>query len=217
MLEKLFHQPKAIIFDMDGLMLDTEPIYRMAWQTAVAEVGYTISDELYLTFVGRKDDDCEVVLQQMWGDAFPKAHCRQRIVELWKQHVRLEGIPKKPGLTELLAFLDEQCIPKAVATSTEREQALQSLGELVDCFAAIATGDEVAQGKPAPDIFLLASRRLQIQPTDCLVLEDSEAGIQAAQAAGMAAILIPDLKQPQNSTTPICASLHEVQALLQAS
>jgi HAD superfamily hydrolase (TIGR01509 family) len=213
-MERVIVQLKAVIFDMDGLMLDTEPIYRMACQTAVAELGYTISDELYLTFIGRKDTECEAILRQMWGDAFPIAQCRERVAQLWQHHVQTQGIAFKPGLFELLSLLEEQYILKAVATSTERQQALHCLGTLADRFAAIVTGDEVQRGKPAPDIFLLAAERLQVAPEDCLVLEDSETGIAAAHAANMIAIMVPDLKQPQSPTFHVCPSLLDVRELL---
>jgi HAD superfamily hydrolase (TIGR01509 family) len=166
----------------------------MAWQTAIVELGYTISDELYLTFIGRKDTECEAILQQLWGDAFPITQCRQRIAQLWQHHVQTQGIARKPGLSELLTYLEEKSIVKAVATSTERQQALHRLDDLANRFAASVTRDEVLQCKPAPDIFLLAADRLQVAPENGLVLEDSEAGIAAAQAAGMTAIMVPDLE-----------------------
>lgn len=195
-------------------MLDTESISRMACQTAIAELGYTISDELYLTFIGRKDTECEAILQQMWGDAFPIAQCRERIAQLWQHHVQTQGIARKPGLSELLTYLEEKSILKAIATSTERQQALHRLEDLANRFAVIVTGDEVQQGKPAPDIFLLAAERLLVAPEDCLVLEDSEAGIAAAQAANMTAIMVPDLKQPRSPTFRVCSSLLDVRELL---
>jgi HAD superfamily hydrolase (TIGR01509 family) len=212
---KVINQLKAVIFDMDGLMLDTESISRTVLQTAIAELGYSISEELYLTFVGRKDTECEAILQQMWGDTFPVAQCRELAAQLWQHHVQTQGIARKPGLSELLTYLEEKSILKAIATSTERQQALYRLDGLENRFAVIVTGDEVQQGKPAPDIFLLAAERLQVTPEDCLVLEDSEAGVAAAHAANMTAIMVPDLKQPRSPTYQICSSLHDVRELLQ--
>jgi len=105
---------------------------------------------------------------------------------------------KKPGLDDLLAFLDSRGIPKAVATSTERRQAADQLGglDLLNRFNVLATGDEVLHGKPSPDLFLLAAHRLGIEPSRCLVLEDYEAGIVAAYRAGMKVYVVPDLKPP---------------------
>lgn len=112
------------------------------------------------------------------------------------------AVPKKPGLDELLALLDSRHIPKAVATSTRRKIAVTQLAAngLLDRFDAIATGDEVANGKPAPDLFLLAAQRLGADPAACLVLEDAEPGVIAAHRAGMQVYMVPDL-QPVSSTT----------------
>jgi HAD superfamily hydrolase (TIGR01509 family) len=205
---------QAAIFDMDGLVLDTEPIYRTAWQQTATEMGFHLSDTLYLDFIGRKEEDCVTILAQMWGEGFSPVQFRTRAEAVWQQLVGTFGILTKPGLYELLAELERQSIPKAIATSTERDKALQSLGKLAGKFEAIATGDEVRQGKPAPDIFLLAAQRLQVAPELCLVLEDAEAGIQAARAASMSAIMIPDLLHPSDHTIPLCPSLHAVKDLL---
>jgi len=183
---------------MDGLMLDTEPIYKIAWQRAAVECGYTISEERYFDLIGRSRVDGENVLVGEFGPDFSvtafRAACRKCEAAAFA-----EGLPaRKPGLDDLLAFLDSRGMPKAVATSTERRQAAAQLGGLglLGRFNAIATGDEVVNGKPAPDLFLLAAHRLGIEPSQCLVLEDSEAGIMAAHSAGMQAWVVPDLKPP---------------------
>lgn len=110
-----------------------------------------------------------------------------------------ERLPaKKPGLDDLLALLDSRGVPKAVATATESRLAVAQLGglDLLDRFSALATADEVVDGKPAPDLFLLAAQRLGVEPSGCLVLEDSEAGIVGAHRAGMRVYAVPDLKPP---------------------
>jgi HAD superfamily hydrolase (TIGR01509 family) len=187
-----------VIFDMDGLMLDTEPIYKVAWQRAAIECGHPISEELYFDLIGRTRVAGENILRGAFGSEFSldafRAACQRCEAAAFA-----EGLPaKKPGLDDLLAFLDSRGMPKAVATSTERPQAAAQLGGLGlwDRFNVIATGDEVLNGKPAPDLFLLAARRLGIEPAQCLVLEDSEAGIVAAHRAGMQVWAVPDLKPP---------------------
>lgn len=210
--------PQAVIFDMDGLMLDSETVCRAVWQRAIAEQGFALSDAMYLDFVGRRTADCEGMMEARFGPGFARPTFQARAADLWHAHVRAHGLAHKPGLHELLATLERLGIPKAVATSTVRAEALVSLGALFGRFAALAAGDEVRNGKPAPDIFLLAAERVGADPARCLALEDSEAGTIAATAAGMAAIIVPDLKQPSPAVAAralaVLPSLHEVTALL---
>jgi beta-phosphoglucomutase-like phosphatase (HAD superfamily) len=191
----------AVIFDMDGLMLDTEPLYKVAWQAAAAELGHPIDDVSYARLVGRPTEDCERELVGQFGPDFPLNKFRVRWPALWQAEVAIHGIPQKPGLLEFLAFLGGQGLPVAVATSSEADYAAFSLRHagLEGRFSAVVTGDEVARGKPAPDIYLEAARRLRVSPDACVALEDSEAGIVAANRAGMRALLIPDWTRPSEA------------------
>jgi HAD superfamily hydrolase (TIGR01509 family) len=207
----------AVIFDMDGLMLDSERIYRAAWQRAAADLGYPMSDALYELSIGRTIADGQALVAEALGPGFPLSAFQRRWTGYWRE-LQAAGIPPKPGLPELLRALDAARIRRAVATSTLREEALRTLGNLAAGFHALVTGEEAPLGKPAPDIFLLAARRLGIAPARCLVLEDSEPGVRAAHAAGSAVILVPDLKLPSPEVAALAwqvlSSLHEVRALL---
>lgn len=210
----------AVVLDMDGLMLDTEPIYRAAWQQAARELGYELDDRAYLNLVGRRNEDSERALVRHFGARFPLAQFRSRWPELWHSHINDAGIPVKKGLLELLTFVEGHHLPIAVATSSDRaytETTLRHAG-LLERFGVIVTGEQVALGKPAPDIYLEAARRLGVDPTQSVALEDSDAGILAASRAGMLSLLIPDLKQPsaQAATAAfrVLASLDDARQLL---
>jgi HAD superfamily hydrolase (TIGR01509 family) len=212
------HEIWAVLFDLDGLMLDSEPVYRAAWQEAARDLGYGISDELYLGLLGRTNEDGEAILVETFGAGFPVVRFRERWARLWRDRIRRNGVTTKPGLTELLGFLDARGIPKVVATSSAREDALLGLGALAGRFDAIVSGEEVRAGKPFPDIFLEAAARVRVPPTRCLVLEDSEAGVTAAYAAGTTVIMVPDLTLPSAEAAAcvyrVCTSLLEVRDLL---
>jgi len=147
-------------------------------------------------------------------NALPLDEFRRRWRHDWDSRLALAPLERKPGAIELLDHLDSLAIPKALATSSPRSLAMSCLGDLATRFAALAFGDEVEHSKPSPDLFLLAAQRLGVTPSDCLVLEDSEAGVRAARAAGMDVIMVPDLIEPSEEIAKmalrVCASLNEV-------
>ena len=203
---------QGVIFDMDGLMLDTEPIYWESMQQAASELGCIFDDEMRAAFIGRSIPAWRAALMQTFGADYPQFRNRRR--QLWEQRIQDVGVARKAGLDELLHQLEEDGLLKAIATSSSRPDAMLCLGGLADRFDAIVTGDEVKRGKPAPDIFLLAAQRLALSPEQCLVLEDSEAGARAALAANMTVILVPDLTHPSGELSAqvhrVCFSLHDV-------
>ena len=190
----------AVIFDMDGLMFDTERLARDAWRCAMAEHGYALDDELYLTVVGRTVEGACSVFVDAFGPDLPISDIEAAKARYLRDMLE-PSPPLKPGLLTLLDGLEALRLPLAVASATalaEVERRLASVG-LLGRFAAIVGGDEVARGKPAPDLFLLAAERLGAHPEDCVVFEDSEAGVHAAAAAGMAVVVVPDLVEPSPS------------------
>jgi len=188
----------AVIFDMDGLMLDTESIYKLSWQKAAEDCGYVLDDPFYLTLIGQPNEACEAVLLERFGLDFPLADFRGRWSSIWRTEVESSGIPTKVGLLDLLSFLRKEQVPVAIATSSDRDYADLSLraAGLASMFEHIVTADQVARGKPAPDIYLESARRLGVDPSRCIALEDSDAGVLAASAAGMTTVMVPDLKPP---------------------
>ncbi len=205
--------PEAVVFDMDGLMLDTERLDREIWRTVADEHGYVLEDYMHDELIGRRADEAEAHWRRHFGEQFPFHAARAAAEAHWRRHLDA-GLPRKPGLIELLDLLDELGIARAVCTSTSRAKALRSLGELAAGFATMAFGDEVVRAKPAPDLYLLAARRLGRAPGACLALEDSPPGFAAAEAAGMTAVLIPDLVRPAEAPRYECAHLGEVTAWL---
>jgi HAD superfamily hydrolase (TIGR01509 family) len=212
----------AIVLDMDGTMLDTEPLYQAAWQRAAADLGCELDDAFYLTLVGRSTADGEDEIARRFGGSFPLAEFRMRWPDLWRTRVEAEGIPTKPGLLELLTWVEERRLPVGVATSSDRDYAAFSLRRagLGGRFATVVTGDEVDHGKPAPDIYLEAARRLGVDPSHAFAVEDSDAGTLAANRAGMSVLLIPDLKPPSAEATAaacrVLGSLFEARAFMAA-
>lgn len=213
-------RPEAIVFDMDGLSLDTEPLYKAAWEQALAELGHTLDDAAYLRFVGRSTEDCENDLAEQLGTDFPIQTFRTRWPDLWRACANQQGIARKAGLTELLAFAQDEGLPIAIATASDAAYTKFSLdlSGLGETFSVVVTGDQVARAKPAPDIYLEAARRLGVDPACCVALEDSEAGILAASRAGMLSLLIPDLKRPSREAAgaafQVLRSLHEARELV---
>ena len=183
-------------------MIDTERLALKAWQLAGIDFGFPISEDIFITMVGRNRWDSDRTLVEIFGSDFPVDAVRKRYrvyVDGWIDEGRLAV---KSGLVELLRFLERISMPKAVATSTEYERAVHklSLTDLLDHFPIVIAGDQVQKGKPAPDIFLAAAMQLAVRPENCLVLEDSDAGIQAAYDAGMTPVMIPDMKPPSENS-----------------
>jgi pseudouridine 5'-phosphatase len=190
----------AVLFDMDGMMVDTEPLARQSWERVAAAYGATLSDELFSRMLGRRT----VESARMVLDEIQLPLTLDQLVER-KTNEYLDsldgGVPAMPGLFALLDQLDARHIRWAVATSTPRPVAEIVLGRLGvgRRYHALAGGDEVARGKPAPDIFRLAAERLGVSPEACLALEDTATGCVAAAAAGTRVVAVPtDLTQGED-------------------
>ncbi len=206
----------AVIFDLDGLTVDSEPVYRRAWQRAAASLGLAFSDAIYeQAFVGRSNADCDREVAKLYP-ACDLSALRAARDHYWYDIMTAEGIQLRPGVLPLLAWLKTAQIPVAIATASCRAEAELSLkaAGVWQCFDRIFTADDVDQTKPASDVYLKAVASFQAQPADCIALEDSVNGATAALAAGLRTIVIPDLQQP---TATIAARAYAVLPSLTAA
>lgn len=191
---------QLVIFDMDGLLFDTERIYFRAFQRAAKELGYDFPFETYLKVVGVTDEKGKEILSSIYGEGAKILKAFHRYPPLVDQIVEEEGIPIKPGVHQLLDTLDEMGIKKCIASSSPPEVIERNIKKtgLDDRFDFLISGTEVKHGKPSPDIFLEAMKRANVKNEKALVLEDSYHGLQAAVRAGIRCIIIPDLLEPSN-------------------
>lgn len=202
---------RGAIFDMDGLMVDTEKLYLRYWKEAAAEFGYDMQNEHVYAIRSLARKYSIPKLKSFFGEDFPTEDVRKRRTELINAHIEKYGIDVKKGLFELLDYLKEHGVKLAVATATPRERALYCLRKIGarDYFDAVICGDMIESGKPDPDIYLTAARELGLPPEQCAALEDSPNGIRAAHSAGCQAIMIPDMTPPDEETAPLLSAVYD--------
>lgn len=217
----MFDSIQALIFDLDGLLIDSELSYRRAWQQAVREMGYELENVFFERLVGLDANTVEQVLLQSLPEHFDLNTFRQLSAECWHSQVHAFGIPVMPGVHEVLFQLQRLGWLSAVATNSHRSQALKLLeiAGLGNEFKQVFTRDQVEKPKPAADIYLLAAESLCLAPRQCLVLEDSFTGVQAAIAAGMKCCWIPVTSADSSCSgyddCLVLNSLHDVALRLQ--
>lgn len=189
---------QAAIFDMDGLLLDTERVCLQAFEKACSTLSLPFLKTVYLGIIGQNAKGIEQTLQSGYGKGLDYHALRQVWMEYYHGVIEHQAIPIKEGVIELLEWLTSQHIPMTVATSSAQKTASikLKLSGLDQYFKQITTGCEVSQGKPHPEIFLLAAKRLNIVPQYCLGFEDSNNGVRAGVAANLQMFQIPDLVTP---------------------
>lgn len=189
---------QGVVFDVDGVLFDSERLMHQVWQEISTEIGWPNVWKDYLEYVGIGRDTIFQKMESLYGLEFPKEDfltaCSQRLQERMER----DGVPLKPGVVELLEFLSSHNIPVALATSTAAVRTLRrlELTGLSRYFRAIITGDQVKRGKPAPDIYLMACEALGTAPAHTLAVEDSRNGILSASSAGMPVVMVPDMIPP---------------------
>jgi len=210
---------KGVIFDMDGLLIDTETMYLKAWPPVGEMMGLPITEALAFATVGHGAKETEEVFQAELGEAFTIERARPLIGQWIIDYVAQNGLDVKPGVRKLAELLRRRGMPMAIGSSNTgvNVRAFLEEAKLLPYFDAVVTADLVERAKPAPDIFLKAAKNLGLAPEQCLVFEDSPTGVEAAHAAGCVTVMVPDLVQPCDVTKERCfqiiSSLEEAPSL----
>lgn len=186
---------KCLIFDMDGLMFDSEVIAEKAYKKAAKEFGYEISNDIYYQLLGRSRTDAYIIMKEIMGAEYPATEINKLAHEFKDAHIQEHGLPTKKGLMELLTYVKQKGILMAVASSSDKSviEWYLTLAGIDSYFDYIISGDQVAHSKPNPEIFLNVCHHLKVKPEESLVLEDSKSGIMAAVNGNIPVICIPDI------------------------
>jgi len=210
---------KAVLFDMDGLIFDTEGLYKKSWQHAAREQGLELSDAFYQNFIGVQDAQCESLLEMQFAEKLNMDRFRQ-VRDMMLSAEREKGIAYKIGFDTLFVELKERGFKCALVTSSSLPLVQHHFAgfDYLSLFDAIITSENVKNGKPSPDCYRMACEQLNILPADCLALEDSNNGMRSALGAGCYAVMIPDLLQPDSDVaqraTAVVSNLTEVRRFL---
>lgn len=211
---------KAVIFDMDGVLFDTERLCMESWCVLAKEQGIPDMEIVFPKCIGRNAADTEVIVSEYYGEGFDYESFRKQASEWFWQYIKDNGLPIKTGVREILTYLKQAGYAVGLASSTRYSSVVNHLEEagIKDYFSVIVTGDMVEHSKPQPDIYLLACERLGVEPKEAYAVEDSYNGIRAAHGAGMKPVMVPDLLEPDEEMNGlsflICKDLLEVLAYL---
>lgn len=213
---------KAIIFDMDGLMIDSERVTFECYQERLKDMNLTMDEKFYKTLLGKPIKGIYQRFYDVYGNDFPIENVIQDVHQLMAERFETEGVPVKKGLVELLHYLKDNNYKTIVATSSNRDRVDKILAQakITEFFDDSICGDEVTKGKPNPEVFLKSCQKLGVNVDEAIVLEDSEAGIQASYDANIKVICIPDMKYPEKQyeekTFKILKDLTEVTVYLKS-
>lgn len=212
---------KAVVFDMDGVLFDTEILCMKSWMAIAERHGLPDMAEIFPQCIGLNANDSRRIVLNAYGADFDYPAFREETARWFREYIETNGLPVKQGVYQILEWLGASGYKVALASSTRRESVFSHLDKagIRGCFSVVVTGDMVEHSKPRPDIYLLACRELGVEPELCYAIEDSPNGIRSAHAAGMCPVMVPDMIPPDEELRRLSAvvlkDLTEVLAYLQ--
>lgn len=202
---------KAVVFDMDGVLFDTEIVCMKSWEAIAAQRGLPLMDEIFPKCIGLNANDSRRIVMEAYGEDFDYPVFRQETADWFRNYIEENGLPIKPGVHEILDWLKTSGYRVGLASSTRRESVFSHLEQagIVSFFETVVTGDMVEHSKPLPDIYLRACRELGVAPEEAYAIEDSPNGIRSAHAAGMRPIMVPDMIPPDEEMHSLSFRIQE--------
>ena len=197
---------EAVLFDMDGVIFDTERVYLEHWIKIFKKYGYEMKKEVYVSVMGRGRENVMKTFLEIYGESLPIVQMYKEKDELLVQAIEDGQVPMKPGAKEILNLLKENNLKIGLATSAKRDRMMMQLkmGKIENEFDAIVCGDDITNSKPNPEIFLKAAQKISVNPENCVVVEDSSSGIKSAYSAEMMALHVEDLKKADEEILKHC-------------
>lgn len=189
---------KAVVFDMDGVLFDTEVLCMKSWMAVAKRNGLQRMEEVFPQCIGLNSNDSRSIVMKAYGDDFDYPGFREQAAAWQREYLEKYGLPIKPGLEEILGWLKTSGFAVGLASSTRSSSVFGHLDQagILDCFSVVITGDMVEHSKPRPDIYLLACSQLGVKPQEAYAIEDSPNGVRSAHAAGMHTVMVPDMIPP---------------------
>ena len=196
----------GVLFDMDGVVIDSERLFTRFWMESAADLGFPMTREQALQLRSLRREQGIEKMEAFFGPAANFDEIRAHRIELMEAHIARHGVDEKPGIRKLLALLKEKDIPCAITSSSALAVVRERLGRLgiLDGFTALCSGKDVPNGKPFPDIYLAGAAAIGVAPEMCLAIEDSPTGLEAAWRAGCMGVFVPDQDQPDDVTLSRC-------------